>query len=67
MRFSAYERAWPGTSVNMESENANRKRHTSTTGFPPTVHDANDVSVVLELNCCSRGDRLQVKRQRVEN
>lgn len=44
-----------------------KKRRTSTTGYPPTVYDANDVSVVLELNCCSRGDSLQVKRHRVEN
>ena len=50
----------------MKSENA-RNRYTRTTGYPPTEHDANDVSVVLELNCCSRGDSLQVKRQPVEN
>ena len=43
------------------------KRHTRTTGYPHTVHDAKDVSVMLELNCCYRGDSLQVKRQRVEN
>ena len=66
LRISAYKCAWLGASVIVKSENA-RNRYTRTTDYPHTEHEANDVSVVLELNCCFRGDSFQVKRQRVEN